>query len=261
MSERKRKLIPPDLSKQAIVKIQNGAKLRETARKYEIPKSTLSRYVKEGGIPEDFSNKYKSKHVSTQVFTTAEESILCKYLILSCRMHYGLSTNQTTKLAFEFGLANKIKMPANWHSKQCASKDWLRAFMKRNEVLSLRKPEPTSLSRATSFNRKNVSEFFDKLRDILSRQNFEAGSIWNIDETGLTTVQVPGKIVAIKGVKQIGKVTSAERGTLVTLCCGVNAMGNFLPPFFIFPRVHFKENMLINAPPGSVGTAHFLDHV
>ncbi|KAJ8953442.1 hypothetical protein NQ318_023561 [Aromia moschata] len=74
--------------------------------------------------------------------------------------------------------------------------------------------------------------------------------------TGVTNVQVSEKILATKGCKQVGKVTYEERGTLVTLCCAVHVQGNSLPPYFIFPRVHFKQNMMHNAPPGSSGTAN-----
>ena len=49
---------------------------------------------------------------------------------------------------------------------------------------------------------------------------------------------------------------SAERGTPVTVCCCVNAIGNSLPPYFIFPRVYFRDELLKNAPPGSAGCAY-----
>jgi DDE superfamily endonuclease len=54
----------------------------------------------------------------------------------------------------------------------------------------------------------------------------------------------------------VGKITSAERGTLVTVCCAVNALGNSVLPFFIFPRVYFKDAMLCGAPTGSSGACH-----
>lgn len=256
MSTKKKRIeIPYDISKSAIQEISEGAKLRETARKYSIPKTTLSRYVVKG-IPEAYKEKYKSKHVSTQVFTANQETELCTYILKCSKMHYGLQTKQVLTLAYEFGSLNKIKMPSSWVTNRSASKDWLRAFMRRNSTLSLRKPEATSLSRASSFNRTNVGNFFNNLQSILSRHTCDPSSIWNLDETGVTTVQVSGKVLASKGCKQVGKVTSAERGSLVTLCCAINATGNFLPPFFIFPRVHFKNNMIHNSPPGSAGTAN-----
>ena len=63
-------------------------------------------------------------------------------------------------------------------------------------------------------------------------------------------------MVALKKMKQVGKITSGKRGALVTFLCTINAAGNSIPPFMIFPRVFFKERMLHGAPPGTVGAAH-----
>ncbi|KAJ8910912.1 hypothetical protein NQ315_014246 [Exocentrus adspersus] len=71
-----------------------------------------------------------------------------------------------------------------------------------------------------------------------------ASRIYNTDETALTTVQGSSKIIAQKGQRQIGQVTSSERGTLVTMCGTINAMGNCISPYLVFPRVHFKDNMI-----------------
>ena len=46
----------------------------------------------------------------------------------------------------------------------------------------------------------------------MDQHKFQAQDIYNLDETGCTTVQKPGNVVAPKGVKQVGSVTSAERG-------------------------------------------------
>lgn len=81
------------------------------------------------------------------------------------------------------------------------------------------------------------------------------------------------QVVTEKGKKQVGSVTSAERGELVTVVCAVNAAGNATLPMFIFPRVKFKDCLMIGAPPGAKGTstrtgwmnedtwAEFLDHL
>ncbi|XP_065639620.1 uncharacterized protein LOC136072345 [Hydra vulgaris] len=139
-----------------------------------------------------------------------------------------------------------------------AGEDWLYGFMNRFKNLSLRRPEATSLSRATSFNKTNVAEFFKNLEEIFRKYNFNPNDIYNADETGCCTVQKVGniKVIACKKDKQVGKITSAERGTLVTMLAAVNAIGNAIPLFMVFPRMHFKDLMLHGAPPGTVGTAH-----
>jgi hypothetical protein len=57
-----------------------------------------------------------------------------------------------------------------------------------------------------------------------------------MDETGISTVQDPGKIIAPKGQKCVGSVTSWERGKNVTVICSMSASGTYIPPLFIFPR-------------------------
>ena len=57
-------------------------------------------------------------------------------------------------------------------------------------------------------------------------------------------------------MKSVCKVTSAERGTLVTTCIIISASGQYLPLVIIFPRVHFKEHMLSGAPFVSLGLAY-----
>ncbi|XP_077060445.1 uncharacterized protein LOC143712127 isoform X1 [Siphateles boraxobius] len=137
-----------------------------------------------------------------------------------------------------------------------AGKDWLTSFLQRNNTLSIRRPQATSMSHSTSFNRTNVSSFFKNLQTVLARYLFEAKDIWNVDETGTTTVQVPGKIIATKGKRQVGAVTSGESGTLVTIALAVNAQGNCIPPYFIFPRKKFQDHFVMSGPIGSTGSAN-----
>lgn len=107
-----------------------------------------------------------------------------------------------------------------------------------------------------NFNPFNVNMFMDKYESVLIKYKFEAHQVFNLDETGITTVQNPGKVIAEKGKKQIGAITSAERGTLVTMCLAVSAVGNAIPPMFIFPRVNYKDHFIRGGPPGCIGTAN-----
>ncbi|XP_065658716.1 uncharacterized protein LOC136083243 [Hydra vulgaris] len=134
--------------------------------------------------------------------------------------------------------------------KSLSSIDWLQGFMKRQPELSLRTPEATSFARSTAFNKHTVREFFQNLKTVRNRYKYNPNCIYNVDETGLTTVQKPVKVLAGRGSKQVGRITSAERGTLVTACCASNAIGNSIPPLFIFPRVKFQDYMIKEGPPG-----------
>lgn len=94
-----------------------------------------------------------------------------------------------------------------------------------------------------------------KIFDQICRYKFGPTDIYNLDETGLTTVQVPCKVVSTKGKKQVGATASQERGELSTLCCAASANGGFIPPFMIFPRVNMKQCFLNGTSPGTKGIA------
>lgn len=190
------------------------------------------------------------------VFTQNQETELVLYTKQSSRIYFGLSGTDLRSLAFQFGKANNVKMPDNWYNNCSAGEDWLYCFLKRNKDLSLRTPQATSLSRATSFNKHNVKSFFENLCKLYDRFKFEPHNIYNVDETGVTTVHRPSKILAVKGTKQVGAITSGERGTLVTVALAVSAIGNTVPPMFLFPRKKMKPWFLTNSPVGSIGNAN-----
>ncbi len=51
-------------------------------------------------------------------------------------------------------------------------------------------------------------------------------------------------------------MASGESGTLVTIALAVNAQGNCIPPYFIFPRKKFQDHFVRNGPIGSAGSAN-----
>ena len=86
---------------------------------------------------------------------------------------------------------------------------------------------------------------------------YKASQIYNADETGVSTVHTNDKVLSVKGKKQVGKLTSSERGRNVTVMFSMNVTGHFIPPMFIFPRKKMDNNgrLMIGAPPESIGFA------
>ena len=82
---------------------------------------------------------------------------------------------------------------------------------------------------------------------------FSASHIWNVDETGVSTVVRASKIVAAKSKRNVGAMTSGERGTVVT---AVSASGNTVPPLFVFPRKNYKDYFVNNGPPDCIGVGN-----
>lgn len=178
--------------------------------------------------------------------------------MLKCGSHYyGLSINELRQLAYQFAVKLAVDFPDNWFGDQMAGKDWYRAFFRRHPKLTLRTPEQTSLNRVKAFCKANVEKFFGQLGALLDEHHFPAARIFNMDESGFSTVPTKiGKVISLKGLKRVGKLEAAERGTMITMALTVNASGNSLPPFFLFPKKKMQSCFLDNVSDGSVGFAN-----
>ena len=90
----------------------------------------------------------------------------------------------------------------------------------------------------------------------MDRYKFIPNRIFNLDETGVTTVQSPKQVSVAKGTKQIGSITSRERVELVTIVCYISGTGNSISPAFIFPRINYKDHFVRDGPTGSIDTSN-----
>ncbi|XP_014663364.1 PREDICTED: uncharacterized protein LOC106806035 [Priapulus caudatus] len=137
---------------------------------------------------------------------------LVQYLKLMEAKLFGFSTKELQMLTFQLAERNKIPHPFN-RIDEMAVVDWLEGFMKRHADLSLRKPEPTSAARALGFNKVAASKFFDLLERLVDKHKLTPNQIFNCDETGVTTMSKSyQKLIALKGRRQVGTLTSAEKG-------------------------------------------------
>lgn len=162
-----RREVPMDIILRAIEEVSKGSKIKTTANKYNIPRSNLQRYLKQELVKDN-----ASRFVSSQIFTTEEEEKLVDYMMVSSKLHYGLTKLQARKLAYDYAVATKkTNIPNNWIKNEIASKDWIRGIFRRQFQLSIRTPEATRLSRATSFNKTNVGDLFTNLRAANSKSD------------------------------------------------------------------------------------------
>nr|CAH7758966.1 unnamed protein product [Callosobruchus chinensis] len=208
--------------REAVELVEGGMSLRTAAVLKNVKCTTLHRYVQkrkgaEAGVEIPMSPNY----AVNKIFSNELEGALEEYLITCAKMCYGLDTVGTRRLAYDMAEFHKLKIPQAWEDRKMAGIDWLYGFRKRHPEIRLL---------ALKFRRWKTR-------------------IFSLNETGTSTVQRPNKVFASKSSRQLNKVTSAERGTLVTTCCMVSATGSALPPAMVFPRKNFKNHMLTGAQP------------
>ena len=226
--------------------------LNKAEKLFNVPKTSLRRYVK---MDKPAEEAIRTTLGRKPVFSPAMEAELVDYLVMMENKYFGLTRQDVKMLAFQLAKRNGIKNNFS-ELRGSAGKDWFYGFLSRHkDKISVRAATGTSLARAKGFSKASVDAFFDLLEVEYARHNFEPSRIFNVDETGLSIVQskIP-KVIALKGKRQVGSVTSAERGSLVTVVACMSAGGTYVPPMMIFPRKNFTELLTKGAPPGTVFT-------
>lgn len=233
----------------ALTAYRNGGKgLNQCSRDYNISKSTLLRHIRNTNKIAKDTTKSMGRNPT---FDKEIENLLCERIVQFSDCFFGLTPRDIRKLAFDLAEKNHIPHQFN-REKGIAGKKWYYKFMRRHSNLSLRQPESTSLNRIKGFNKENVNGFFDILENICDKHNINATSIFNMDESGFSTVAKKcQKVVTTKGTKAVASVASGERGVNTTIVCSVSAAGLYVPPMIIFKRKRFTAELGNGAPPGS----------
>lgn len=225
-----------DLKKAVKEVVKGTLTLGKAALKYNVPKTTIFDQLNKTTVIEP-------KAGIKTLFSVEQERELEEYILKCCRLFYGLTVDKIRKIAFQFAEVNKLRHKFNKNTCT-AGKDWYYNFIKRHPNISLRKPEGTSLNRINAFNESEVQIFIDNLISLKDKYKFDAESIYNVDETGIFTVQKNLKILASKRQKQVGKCISVERGIMTTVVCAFSASGKYVPPFFIFKRKRMHDQLM-----------------
>lgn len=225
----------------------------KASNQFDVPQSTLERYVKKRKENPDYkidktAGKFKN------VFTEEQELELVNYLKTMEARLFGLTMKDLRSLAYQLAVRNGI---SHRFKNGIAGQDWVNGFLKRHPTLSVRKPEATSGARAMGFNKVAVDSFFSLLTSLLDKHKLTASQIFNCDETGVSVnPKNQSKIIACKGKRQVGSLTSAERGETVTGLICMSASGAYMPPMLIFPRKKNQKEFELGLPPGGWAEVH-----
>jgi len=221
--------------------IAAGYSYRKTAKEIGFNETTLRTRLKKGGTEK--LGRFRN------TFTPVQEKELVGHCVGLDQRFFGLTLKSLRFLLFKYAEENGIPHQFTGES-QLAGRDFTREFMKRNR-LSLRIPRKTSIARAMGFNRYQLERYFDNLAYCLREYKFTPNQIYNMDETGVQTV--PNKLplhVAPTGKREVAKTVAAEQGQTVTAVCAMNAVGNYVPPYFIYSRKRENRQLIRGGPTG-----------
>lgn len=170
----------------AINAVKLGVSKTAASKMYSVPKRTLLRYLDKqseiGRLDVCQMGRYNS------VFTPKQEGDLVKHIMQMANSGFGLTHKDIRGLAYQTAEKLNINHPFT-RNKELAGPDWLRSFLRRHPELALRKAENTSLARIKGFNKEAVNSFYELLRRMYTECSYSPEQIYNVDETGFSTVR------------------------------------------------------------------------
>ena len=234
MYARKKRTNYQDLLFKSAIKSVEEKKLSVSAaaRKYDIPRQTLS-------------DKVKSKHNGTYggrtALSTDDENVLVEYIKYMGAVGHPLNVSEIKAFAWSVG---KRSSNPECFGENGPSKNWWGAFQKRHPALTLRKPDKLDRRRKQTGKRSVVKKHFDALKKALVEAGLDGKSahIFNVDETGMSMDRSTGKVCVDRKTKKVYQESSGDREHITAnVCC--SASGQVLPPMIIFekcfPSAHY----------------------
>ncbi|XP_025837637.1 uncharacterized protein LOC112906837 [Agrilus planipennis] len=244
---------PEDMEKAVTAVRENKMGTLKAAKTFHVPRSTVQRLSKKENLSP--AQVARSKLGRKTFLPDKMEEELVTYLLVMEQKFFGCTIQDLRRVAFQLAQRNNIQTPFKSNE---AGRAWTDLFLNRHkDRLSIRKPCGTSYARALGFNKENVKKYFDLLETAYEKHNFTANRVYNVHETGLSIVQskIP-HVIGRKGKRQIAAITSAERGSTITIIACMSAGGDYVPPLIIFPRTNMTQTLMKGSPPGSIGRAH-----
>lgn len=228
----------------AVDAVKAGMALATAARTFCVPRNTLRDKIKTGCVRAILGGH--------PTFTTEQEEQLEERIRRLDACGYGLTITDLRRIAYRFAELNDIPHRFN-KSNKMAGYEWVYGYMSRHPNLSVRKAEGLSFARARGMTKENVDKFFLQLSKCYDELQLwdKPGSILNCDESGLQLIYKPGKVVSVKGKKEVYAQTNVEKGETVTIMACVTACGQFMPPFVIMKGQRKNDSFSVGMPPGT----------
>lgn len=192
-----------------------------------VPWSSLKRFIQNNDGNVDQWTVSVPKLGRPFALTVELEQNIFHYINEMQELGFGLTVNQVRVIAYKIAECSGRQNFFNPKAK-IASKWWWASFKERYG-LSLRVPENLSAYRASMANSEIIYDYYSKLNFLLQKLDLlnKPSQIWNCDETGLSYVVRPHKIIVVSvGKRYVYKRSYAERGETHTVLGCVVQMGH-----------------------------------
>lgn len=220
----------------------NNNSIRETAKKYNVPTSTLISKIT-GTRPAE-----RSKNGPKPMLGSAVEVKIVKCLFTLADAGFPISKPQLLDIVADFA----SKQPNNPFKTGRPSDKWFRLFRSRHPTLSMRVAQNISRARA-GVTEENLRNWFDRVSKLCETKNCtealaDPTRVYNLDETAFFLSPEVDKVMAKKGAKTVYNVTKSSDRQCTTVLMGGNAAGCLAPSMIVFKAKNIPKNISEHLP-------------
>lgn len=234
--------------RRALIEIQeNGMKVREASRQFEIPRSTIQDRLN-GKVPD-----IPMKTGPPPRLTVIVEKDIVQWLINIAKC--GFPIRKTDLIATVQNVLKDCGKESLFKDGKPGQK-WYINFLKRHPEISLREAETITKARAL-ITEEAIRLWFRNLKMYLTQNNCidildDPSRILNGDESGFPLCPKTGKVLGPRGYKNLYKIKNGADKENVTVLVVFAADGKICPPLVIFPYVRPPKAIVKNMPPSWV---------
>ncbi|XP_044594105.1 uncharacterized protein LOC123271763 [Cotesia glomerata] len=223
---RKEGLYSPTKLKKALESVKNGRTIRQTAKDFEIPYSTIRSKMK--GI-----NPIEMKKGPSPVLSAEEETNLVNWIL-----NLGVAEYPRTKESILDSvqlICTKLKKVTPFTNNR-PSKSWYNGFMKRHhDVLSTRTSQKLT-KRRVNVNEKSIRLWFEEVGSYLKSKNLlniDPSRVFNLDENCFYLKPKTEEVIVKKSQKNVYNLCNDDKDSLTALIT-CNAKGEMPPDLIMF---------------------------
>jgi hypothetical protein len=195
--------------------VEEGYKIREVARHFDIPTSSLADHV--------HGRTLTRKRGRREVLTDAKEQLLVDWMLKMANLGYPVNMGKLKAKVFELTQTRPTPF-----TDGIPGSSWMKWFRRRHPYLTLRSSQGLELIHARGMCPENVSTFYKNLKLLYMEHNYPLDHIWNCDESGAQVGRTGGsRIFSRREAHNVHTLIPNERKWLSVLSC-INASGGHI---------------------------------
>lgn len=115
---------------------------------------------------------------------------------------------------------------------------WLQRFLERNPEYHIQKQKPLAAERKHSHSVHDMSDYFEKIQQVMREKGITEFNIWNMHETGFRIGCGKAQLIVIMDLNKPLRMIDPDNRNYITSVEYIGSAGETTPPMLLVSRVN-----------------------